>query len=303
MKGHLTTVVPFLEKVRLPVSRDQALLLFIVLNETIMGFETYLAHVLNGTIRFNEWIPIVCGPLFGVMLLAAFFAAPRKPKPAMCLATAVLVGSIVVGVLGTYFHVVRAIRPLAAPGQRISLDLLVWGAPAFAPPTFTLVGVLGLVALSRESQGDTGAFSAPLFRTLPMRKDQLYFWMACLGVVIALVSSVFDHLRGGFENPWLWIPTLAGIFSVAVAALLALLASPKRADLAVYAMTMGLLLAVGPLGFVLHVLNDMGVGGAIVIERFLRGAPVLAPMVFANMGLLGVLVLLDPGPVSPRKGH
>lgn len=294
MKGHLTTVVPLLEKVRLPVSRDQALLLFVVLNEVMMGFETYLAHDLNGTIRFNEWIPIVCGPLFGGMLLVAFFLAYRKPKPALWLAVAALAGSIVVGTLGTYYHVVRAIRPLAAPGLRITLDLLVWGAPAFAPPTFALVGLLGLTALSREAQQDVSAFRAPLLRTLPLRKDQAYFWLTCLGVLIALVSSVFDHLRGGFENPWLWVPTLSGLFGLAVAAMLALLVAPTRADLTVYVLAMGLLLAVGPLGLVLHVLHDLGAGGAIVIERFLRGAPVMAPMVFANMGLLGVLVLLGP---------
>lgn len=296
MKGHLTTVAPFLEKIRVPISRDQALLLFVVLNETIMGFETYLAHTLNGTIRFREWIPIVCGPLFGAMLLAAFVIAPRKPKAALWTSVAVLAGSIVVGVLGTYFHFVRTIRPFATSGQRISLELLVWGPSIFAPPTFVLVGLLGLMALSRESEGDAGAFSLPLWRTLPITKDQAYFWMACMGVVIALVSSLLDHMRTGFENPWLWIPALSGIFGVAVAAMLALFDVPKRADLTVYVLAMGLLLIVGPLGFVLHVLHDVVAGGAIIIERFLRGAPVLAPMVFANMGLLGMLVLLDPRP-------
>ena len=123
-----------------------------------------------------------------------------------------------------------------------------------------LVGLLGLTALSRESQDDTGAFSLPLWRKLPMSKDQAYFWMACLGVVIALVSSALDHMRTGFENPWLWIPTLSGIFGVAVSAMLALLDSPKRADLTIYFLAMGLLLAVGPLGFVLHVLHDLGRG-------------------------------------------
>lgn len=300
MKGHLTTIAPFLERVRLPVSRDQAMVLFVILNEIIMGFETFLAHNLNGTIRFNEWIPVVCGPLCGALLLAAYVAAPRKPKPALWLAAIALVGSVVVGVLGTYFHVVRAIRPFAAPGQRITLDLLVWGAPAFAPPTFVLVGALGFVALSRESQADGSVFRAPLFRALPLSKDRLYFWMACLGVLFALVSSVFDHLRGGFQNPWLWVPTLSGIFGVAVAATLALLPSPKRADLTIYALAMGVLLGVGPLGFVLHMLHDLGVGDVIIIERFLRGAPIMAPMVFANMGLLGVIVLLDPFPPTRR---
>jgi hypothetical protein len=32
----------------------------------------------------------------------------------------------------------------------------------------------------------------------------------------------------------------------------------------------------------------------VVVERFMRGAPDLAPLLFANVGLLGLLVLLDP---------
>ena len=297
MQGHLTTIAPFLRKLRIPVSRDQAFLLYVVLNELIMGLETYLAHNLNGTIRFNEWIPIVCGPLFGVLLLIAFVLGRRKPALAVWLATVALVGSLVVGVLGTYFHVVRAIRPFAAPGQRITLELLVWGAPAFAPPTFILVGVLGLVALSAES-GGAGAFGKVLWRSLPLRKDQAYFFLASLGVLIALVSSVFDHMRGGFTNPWLWVPALSGAFAAVVAFVIGLFPAPNRADLTVYAAAMGLLLVVGPLGLVLHVLFDLGVGSAIILERFLRGAPILAPMVFANMGLLGILALLDPRTTS-----
>ena len=115
-----------------------------------------------------------------------------------------------------------------------------------------------------------------------------------MGVLVALISNVFGHMRGGFTNPWLWVPTVAGIFGAVVALALGLLRSPGRADLMAYSLAMGALLAVGPLGLVLHVLFDLGAGGAVVVERFLRGAPILAPMVFANMGLMGILALLDP---------
>ena len=76
--------------------------------------------------------------------------------------------------------------------------------------------------------------------------------------------------------------------------ILAFLNQPKRGDLTVYTLVMSLLLLIGPLGLILHIIFDLGPGGAIVIERFLRGAPVLATMVFTNMGLLGLIVLLDP---------
>lgn len=296
MKGHLATVVPWLERVQLPFkfSRDQAYLLFIVLNEVLLGLETFLAHNLNGTVRFNEAIPVVAGPLAGIALILALVLARRKPTLALALATAALLTSMIVGALGIYFHLVRAMRPFAAPGERISLALLVWGAPLLAPSAFVLVGVLGLAALSAE--GGTAAFPRPLFRRLPVSKDQAYFLLASLGVLISTVSSLFDHLRGGFENPWLWVPVLTGVFGIVTGFVLALLPRPNRADLTVYTLAMGILLFVGPLGLVLHVLFDLGVGYTMITERFLRGAPILAPMVFANMGLLGLLALWEPSP-------
>lgn len=295
MKGHIATVIPFLAKVRSPLTRDSAFILFVALNELIMGLETYLAHVMNGTIRFNEWIPIVCGPLFAMMLVISFINAKRKTQLALGLTTLALLGSMIVGLLGTYFHVLRAIRPLAASGDRLSLGLLVWGAPAFAPPTFVLVGVLGCVALANtDGQKQGGAYGQVLIRRLPLSKDKIYFALASLGVLIATVSSLFDHLRGGFENPWLWVPTLSGLLGMVTALVLAMVKQPHRGDLTIYTGVMGLLLGVGPLGLLFHILHDLGPGGSITIERFLRGAPVLAPMVFANMALMGLIVLLDP---------
>lgn len=297
MKGHLVTVAPPLARLRLPLTRDVALFLFVVLNVVIMGFETYLAHVLDGTIRFNEWIPIVGGPVIGVALLLALALARRAPRPARALAALALCSSAVIGILGTYFHFVRATRLAAAPGARVTLALLVWGAPLLAPLTFVLVAVLGCVTLSRDADGP-GALGQPLLRQLPLSKDHAYFLLTCMGALIAAVSSIFDHLRGGFENPWLWVPTLTGIFAAVVAFILGVLPRPNRADLTVYTAAMIILLFVGPLGVVLHVLFDLGVGGAVIVERFLRGAPILAPMVFANMGLLGLLALFDPHTTS-----
>lgn len=298
MKGYAATVLPVLKRVRLPLRRDLAALLFIVLNELLLGLETHLAHALNGTLRFNEWIPVICGPLAGVMLLVALGFRQRKPRLALGVAVAALVLSMGVGGLGAYFHFVRATRLTAAPGERVSLALLVWGAPLLAPPAFMLVGILGLLALSKSIEGIPGALDTVSLPAWPIEKSRVYFLLTSLGVLIATVSSLFDHLRGGFTNPWLWVPVLCGAFGTITAFALGLISKPTRADLTVYLAAVGLQLVVGPLGLVLHVLHDLGVGGEIIIERFLRGAPILAPMVFANMGLLGLLVLLDPEPQS-----
>jgi hypothetical protein len=40
--------------------------------------------------------------------------------------------------------------------------------------------------------------------------------------------------------------------------------------------------------------TDLAGQAAFIPERFLRGAPIMAPMLFANMGMIGLIVLLDP---------
>lgn len=54
------------------------------------------------------------------------------------------------------------------------------------------------------------------------------------------------------------------------------------------------LIGFGAIGAVLHISTNLIAEGTIVGERFIRGAPFLAPLLFANMGMLGLIVLLDP---------
>jgi hypothetical protein len=109
-----------------------------------------------------------------------------------------------------------------------------------------------------------------------------------------VISSVLDHARTNFENPWLWLPTGIGIFGTVVALVLGAINSPRRSDLVIYVVAMVLLVIVGVTGVVLHILHNLAQENTIVVERFLRGAPFLAPMLFSDMGALGLVVLLNP---------
>jgi len=283
MKGPLTTVFPPLRRIPwagkwYAVSRDEAYLLFIILNELILGVETTLAHISSGTIKPAEWTPILFGPISGVVLIAAFVANRKGKRWGRGATIAALTGSIIVGVLGTYFHLTRTIRPFAAAGTRITLDTVVWGLPLLAPPAFALVGILGFVTLSARPVE---------------QKTRDYILLSTLGILIAAVSGVIDHLRTGFTNPWLWIPTVVGVFATVVALTLAFVKTRSRGELTTYAVTMLIMMVTGPLGLVLHFIHDLGVGNTIVVERLLRQAPLLAPMVFANYGLMGLLALMD----------
>ncbi len=293
---HLATIFPPIERVRLPLSRDQLMLLMAAINEIFLGIDIYLAHMISGTIVPNEWIPIIFGPVAGVLLLVAGLIALRNRPVATVIANVVFVASIVVGLLGAYFHLVRAALPSGPAGQQITVNLLIWAPPILGPLTFSLVGWLGMSAAWVESPPDSGTLTllGGWRLKLPYSKTRAYLFIVGLGTLATVISSVLDHARVHFENPWLWVPTAAGVFGVVAAITLAAIDKPTRTDLITYTAAMLLLIVVGVVGAVLHIDVNLTAGRVFVSERFIRGAPVLAPLLFANMGTLGVLALLSP---------
>lgn len=298
---HLAAAFPIIRRVRIPFSRDQFMLLLAAVNEIILGADIYLAHNIDGTIKPYEWIPILFGPVAGVMLLGAGLIALRRRPLANIVASVVFLLSIIVGLLGTYFHLYRAFLWEAASGQQISANLLIWAPPLLGPITFVLVAVLGLSAAWVEDPPDSGVLQLLGGRRLrmPYPKTQAYFFMVALFILVTLIMSVLDHARVNFANPWLWVPTIVGSLAVLVTFFMGAFSHLERSDVLVYVATMLLLVAVGLVGFVLHIFANLTGQGAIVPERFLRGAPSMAPLLFANMALMGLLVLLDP--VAEKK--
>ncbi len=293
---HLATLAPPMRRIRLPVTRDQIMLLMAAINEIFLGIDIYLAHSISGTIVPNEWIPIIFGPIAGVLLIIAGLIALRRRDVANVLANAVFVASIAVGLLGAYFHLRRAALPTGPVGQRLTINLLIWAPPVLGPLTFALVGWLGISAAWIEDPPDSGQLRllGGARVKLPYSKTRAYFIIVGLGTLATVISSVLDHARTNFVNPWLWVPTAAGIFGTTVAITLGALRKPTRDDLATYAAAMVLLIAVGVTGAILHINDSLASRSTFVVERFIRGAPILAPLLFSNMGALGLIALLNP---------
>jgi hypothetical protein len=293
---HLVTVLPPVRRIRPPLTRDQLMLLMMATNLIFLGIDIYLAHSISGTIVPNEWIPIIFGPLAGALLLLAGLLATRRRSLSTVIANIIFLCSIGVGLLGAYFHLVRAALPTAPAGQRVSVNLLVWAPPVLGPLTFSLVGVLGISAAWLENPPDSGrlALLARRYVQLPLSKTRAYFFWVGLGTLATVISSVLDHARTDFENPWLWVPTAVGVFGTVVAVTLGAIERPTRADLITYVVAMLLLILVGVVGALLHINANLIAGGTVVPERFIRGAPFLAPLLFCNIGALGLITLLNP---------
>ncbi len=293
---HLATIFPFIRRLKLPFSRDQFIMLLMAINLIFLGLDTYLVHVANGTIRPNEWIPVIFSPVAGLVLLLAGLIALRQRSLATILATTTLLACIVVGVMGAYFHLIRGILPTAPISERLTLDLLVWAPPILGPMMFAVVGILGISAAWVEEPTDSGVLT--LFGQyrlkLPYPKTQAYFYIIGMASLATLISSVLDHARLDFSEPSLWLATAIGVFGTTVAVVLGAISHPNRGDLIVYFLAMILFIIVGIIGAWFHFQGNLIREGIIVQERFLRGAPLLAPLLFANVGMLGLIVLLDP---------
>jgi hypothetical protein len=305
----LAEIIPFIRRLRVPITRDQAILLMAAVNEIILGADIYLAHSIDGTIVPYEWIPIIFGPIAGIFLLICGLIALRNHEKAALIATVIFFLSILVGVLGSYFHWRRALLYYAPAGQQITTSLLIYGPPVLGPLTFILVAVLGLSAAWQEDPPDSGRLHLTQGKVLqmPTSKTQGYFLLIGLYILMTLVMSVLDHARNHFVNPWLWLPTVTGIFAASVTLAMGFFRKIERSDLIIYVTVMIIMALVGLTGVYFHILHNLNGQGTFVGERFLKGAPMMAPLLFANMALFGLLILFDPVPIKrvepPNGGH
>ncbi len=205
----LAEAFPNVRRVRIPLSRDQVVLLMAAFNEIMLGVDTYLAHSISGTIRGGEWVPILFGPAAGILLLLAGLVALRNRMLANLIGTFVFLTSLAVGIFGSYFHLQRAILPNAPAGEQVSTLILLYAPPLLGPLTFALVAVLGISAAWQEEPVDSGRLHllGDLRVNMPLPKTRAYFLLVALFILVTLISSVLDHARTNFENPWLWLPT------------------------------------------------------------------------------------------------
>lgn len=298
---HLAQVFPSLRERRLPFTRDQVVLALAAVNQIFLAVDIYLAHNLNQKIQVGEWIPIVFGLIAGVLLLLAGWVAIKFRAIANWLASSVFVASAVVGLLGVWFHLERAGLPAGDIGDRLSTRLLVWGPPFLGPLMFVVVALWGLSAAWVEDPADSGRLRFFRDRTidLPLPKTDVYFLLVGTAAMVATISAVLDHARTGFEANALWIPTLVGVFAAVVCWAMAALRPVSRHDAAIFFWTMMLMVATGLLGVLFHLDDNLTSRGVVVAERFVRGAPIMAPLLYANVGVFGIVTLMNPARDQP----
>lgn len=291
------TPIPGIGTFHLPVTRNDLLLTLVAFNLIAIGLESYLAHLISGGVKPAEMIPVIFGPLSGIILFFAVYLRIWKQKVVLStLVIMVAAGlSIGVGLLGVAFHGDRALAPEYFPGSRLRWDWLIFAPPVAAPLSFVGVGLMAIIAALEDTKPESGRLSLPgvlSFQT-PLKQTQQLFWLIGLGLLAATLSAFLDHGRTDFEDVFVWIPVVTGTFGGIVTLMMAFYAQRSHADYFIFFWVMILMVIVGVVGLGLHINADLPeTGREIVAERFIRGAPPLAPLLFANLGLLGIITMV-----------
>lgn len=291
--------IPGIGTFHLPLSRNDLLLLLVAFTEIGLGVETFLAHLISGSIKPGESVPVVAGPVFGVLLLIALALRVRARRPVL-IASLIVIGtglaSVAVGVIGTAFHWARAVPPASFPVSGIQWDWIVFAPPIAGPLSFAGVGLLAIIALLEDTNPETGQLTLPgviTFNT-PLGQTKQFFWLVAFGLYAATLSAFLDHARTNFESFWVLVPVVLGVFGAVVTTLMAVYSTHRRSDYFIFFWAMVLMILMGILGLGLHINADLPEGGAgLQMERFIRGAPVMAPMLFAIMGAFGLVTMID----------
>jgi hypothetical protein len=243
-----------------------ALELFIASNLAFLAVDIFIAHTANRFERFDEWAPIAFSVIGTLLLLPGVFR-PASRESWSPVAIGVGAASVVIGLAGMVFHLESAFF------ADQTLKNLVYTAPFAAPLAYVGLGLL--LILTRVEQHDRPTFGAWVL------------FLAMGGFVGNFALSLADHAQNGFFKPAEWLSVAAAAFGASFLA--AAVLWPTRALLRMVLVVMALEVAIGTLGAVLHLLGDLGRPGARIQERLVYGAPVFAPLLFADLAMLAAI--------------
>jgi len=256
-----------------------------------LGFlvlDVFLAHSINAFRHPAEWIPILyaapaAAALGANLALRGPWGADRSHgrgaggdawRAGVGRWVGVLVGwgGISVGVAGLLWHLDSGFF------RETTLESLVYSAPFSAPLAFAGLGFLAL-----------------LNRLVPPDGREWARWVLFLawgGFVGCFALALGDHAQNGFFQPAEWIAVAAGAAAVAFLAI-PLAARVPRSYLTALLGVLAAEAVIGGIGFALHLLPVAEGGEAPLLERILYGAPPFAPLLFADLALLGALAVWD----------
>ena len=264
-------------------ARRKSLLLegFVLANSAFLVLDVFLAHSINDFRHRAEWIPFVFSIAATVLLAPALPSAGRATRGGYAHRIGLLVGfgSIAVGIAGVVYHLESQFF------SQWTIRSLVYTAPFAAPLAYAGLGFLLLVN-----------------RMVPRETAEWDWWVvffALGGFLGVFVLALCDHAQNGFFYTSEWWPVAASALAAGFLAMA--LVEQHPAFIGICFGVLALQAVIGLIGFCFHVAADVNGLSASLFENFVHGAPVFAPLLFVDLGVLAAIGLVAAG-VGPGRG-
>lgn len=257
--------------------------LFAAGNLAFLAVDIWFAHSMNHFAHWAEWIPFAFSILAPLLLLPGVLS--RQPAQGMAKMTGWIAGSlsILVGISGLLWHLHGTFF------VQQTFHNLVYTAPFAAPLSYTGLGLL--LVLIRMEDPREAAFG------------QWVILLAAGGFAGNFALALADHAQNGFFHPTEWMAVVAAAIGFAFL-LVATWSSRSTQFLHLCGWVMGAQVLVGCLGAGLHVHAILNGPSASLLTNAIHSAPLFAPLLFADLAILGGLGLWCSASIAqPNSDH
>ena len=243
---------------------------FAILNIAFLTFDIYLAHSVNQFRNHAEYVPLLFSATAPLVLLVALTQRKRRRIVWKLAGHAIGWLAILVGLAGVILHLESRFF------YEHTIRSLTYSAPFAAPLAYTGLGFLLVMNRMVDSES--------------LEWGQWILLFAVGGFIGNFVFSLVDHAGNGFFFAVEWVPV--GASAIAIGFLCVPLLIPvSRLFVEVSAVILILEGAVGLWGFALHTIANLHGPSVRAFDNFVYGAPPMAPLLFPNLMVLGMIGL------------
>ena len=229
-----------------------------------------MAHSVNQFRNPAEYIPFFFSATASIVLLIALALRYRKPGVWNYLELAIGAIALLVGFTGLILHLESRFF------YERTIRSLTYSAPFAAPLAYAGLGFLLIMNRLVDPA------------SVEWAQWVLSFTMG--GFVGNFIFSLADHAGNGFFNPFEWVPVIASAIAIGFLTI-PLLGRVSRKYIDACATVLVLEAGVGLWGFVLHAAGNLRGPSIHAFDNFIYGAPPMAPLLFPNLMLLGIIAL------------
>ena len=243
---------------------------FAILNIGFLTFDIYLAHSVNQFRNPAEYIPLSFSAIAPLVLVVALTQRNRRRVVWKILGHFIGWSAILVGLAGVILHLESSFF------YERTIRSLTYSAPFAAPLAYTGLGFL--LVMNRMVDR----------KSVEWAQWILLFTMG--GFIGNFVFSLADHAGNGFFFAVEWVPVVASAVAIGFLCV-PLVMRVSRLFIDITAAVLLLEALVGVWGFALHTLSNLRGPSVHPFDNFIYGAPPMAPLLFPNLMILGIIGL------------